>query len=109
MFIEIIGWSGTVLILLAYFLVSTKKIEPNQKLYQLLNLLGAGGVIINSAVHHAIPSVGLNTIWLIIALYSLITALPKPRNLVRVMKAKQGFKLPGKLIVKRLKAYQKKP
>jgi len=38
-----------------------------------------------------------------------ITALPKLRTLVREMKAKQGFKLHRKLILKRLKACWKKP
>jgi len=72
MLIEIVGWVGTVAILFAYFLVSARKITPNSKKYQLLNLFGAMGIIINSAIHHAIPSVGLNTMWLLIAVYALI-------------------------------------
>ena len=72
MFYEIIGWLGTGAILFAYFLVSTRKIAPNSKAYQLLNLFGAFGVIINSAIHHAIPSVGLNIVWLLIAAYGLL-------------------------------------
>ncbi|MFA5933259.1 MAG: hypothetical protein WCV81_03260 [Microgenomates group bacterium] len=62
MIYEIIGWIGTGLVLLAYFLVSTRRIAPTSKEYQLINLFGALGIIINSAIHMAIPSVGLNVV-----------------------------------------------
>lgn len=72
MILEIIGWLGTGLILIAYFLVSIKKIEPTSKTYQLLNLFGAIGVGVNSLVHRAIPSVGINLAWMLIAICALI-------------------------------------
>ncbi len=71
MFYEIIGWAGTLAILFAYFLVSFRKISSSSKEYQLLNLFGAMGIIINSAIHGALPSLGLNTVWLLIALFAL--------------------------------------
>lgn len=69
---EIVGWLGTIAIMAAYWLVSVGKISPISKIYQLLNLFGAGFVIINVAFHGAFPSVALNTVWFFIALYSLI-------------------------------------
>ena len=72
MFIEIVGWLGTLLILTAYLLVSVKKIGPTSKTYQFLNLFGAVGVGINSLIHHALPSVGINLAWMLIATYALI-------------------------------------
>lgn len=72
MILEVIGWLGTGLILVAYFLVSIKKIEPTSKIYQLLNLLGAFGVGANSLVHRALPAVGINIAWILIATYSLV-------------------------------------
>jgi len=74
MILEIIGWLGTGLILIAYFLVSIKKIEPTSKIYQLLNLFGAIGVGVNSLVHRALPSVGINLAWMLIAIYALINS-----------------------------------
>jgi len=71
MIYEIIGWLGAVLILLAYLLLTLKKIRSNSRCFQILNLLGAIFVIINSLVHHALPSVGLNIIWVLIAIVGL--------------------------------------
>lgn len=72
MLYEIIGWIGTACILTAYFAVSTGRTKPNSKMYQCMNVVGSMGIIVNSLVHSAIPSVGLNIIWLGIALYGLL-------------------------------------
>ncbi len=77
MIFEIIGWIGTAAILIAYLLNSTKKLSVDDKKYQILNIIGAVGIIINSGVHHAIPSVGLNIIWLIIGFYGLLKVAKK--------------------------------
>ncbi len=70
--IEIVGWAGMIAILAAYWLVAAGKVKSDSKFYQLLNLLGALFVIINVGYHGAIPSVALNVVWLLIALWSLI-------------------------------------
>ncbi|MBI2414872.1 hypothetical protein HYV31_03525 [candidate division WWE3 bacterium] len=71
MFFEIIGWVGTLAILFAYSLVSFHKISSSSKEYQLLNLFGAIGIVVNSAIHGALPLVGLNIAWFLIALFAL--------------------------------------
>ncbi|HEX8931891.1 MAG TPA: hypothetical protein VF810_01925 [Patescibacteria group bacterium] len=77
MLIEIIGWIGTISILLAYFLVSIKKLNANSKEFQLLNLFGSLGIIVNTWYHKAIPSVVLNAVWLLIAIYALLKTARK--------------------------------
>lgn len=67
-----IGWIGTFLIVLAYFLVSTKRVSGTSKTYQLINLFGAIGVGANVVYQKAWPSVALQIIWAVIAIYSLI-------------------------------------
>ena len=69
---QIIGWIGTFLIVLAYFLVSTKKVDGQSKSYQTLNLLGAIAVGVNVLHQHAWPALALQIIWGIIAIVSLI-------------------------------------
>jgi hypothetical protein len=71
-FTQIIGWIGTFLIVLAYFLVSNNKIQPTSKIYQFINLSGAIGVGFNVFYQHAWPGFALEVIWAIIAIYSLI-------------------------------------
>jgi cell division protein FtsW (lipid II flippase) len=70
--LQSIGWVGTFLIVVAYFLVSYKKIDPGSHLYQTMNLLGAIGVGVNVFQQQAWPAVALQVIWGIIALIALI-------------------------------------
>lgn len=43
MIIELIGWIGVIFVLLAYFLVTIKKVASTSKTFHLLNLFGALG------------------------------------------------------------------
>jgi hypothetical protein len=47
--IDILGWIGVAAVLAAYFMVSSKRFEGDSVIYQLLNLVGAGLLIINSS------------------------------------------------------------
>ena len=70
--IEIVGWAGAALILLGYALVTSGRITPRSLAYQLMNVFGAIGFIINSGWNGAIPSVALNVVWLFIAIFGLL-------------------------------------
>jgi hypothetical protein len=76
-FSHISGWVGMVLIIIAYFLVSTKKIKPTSKKYQLLNLLGAIGVGINAYYENATPAFVLQIVWGFIAIVSIYKSFKK--------------------------------
>jgi hypothetical protein len=69
--IEIAGWVGAALILLAYALLSTGRLAARSRLYQGLNLVGAAGFVINSGWNGAVPSAALNVIWMVLACYAL--------------------------------------
>ncbi len=71
---EIAGWVGTGFVVLAYILVSTKRVNGGSRAYQLLNLFGAIGVGANVLYQHAIPSLVLQVIWAGIAVFSLMRA-----------------------------------
>lgn len=70
-FVAITGWSAALLILGAYGLLSFGKIQPRSRVYQLMNIIGAAGFIINCAYNNAWPSVALNVAWMGIAIYAL--------------------------------------
>lgn len=73
MIIDIIGWIGAVLVLYAYLMVSTKRLEGNSLHYQAANIAGAICLIINTYYHRAYPSTVVNVIWIGIAIYSLLS------------------------------------
>ena len=70
-FVSISGWMAALLILGAYSLLSFGKILPSSWVYQLMNIVGAAGFIINCAYNNAWPSVALNVVWMGIAVYAL--------------------------------------
>jgi hypothetical protein len=69
--IDTMGWIGTVLYLIAYALVSLKKVEGDSVLYQGINLVAGILLIVNTYYWHAYPSLGLNIVWLGIAVITL--------------------------------------
>ena len=64
--VEVVGWAGAALILLAYLLLSAGKLTGQSLSYQLMNVAGAAGFIVNGWWHGALPSAVLNVIWLMI-------------------------------------------
>lgn len=71
MIIEIVGWAGAALVLLAYFLVSFGKLKGESVTFQLLNILGVIGLGINVFVHRAWPNFVLNIAWGLIGVFAL--------------------------------------
>ncbi|MFM9589467.1 CBU_0592 family membrane protein [Streptomyces scabiei] len=66
--IATVGWCGAGLLLAAYAMASTERIAGGGRAFQLLNLLGATALTVNSGYHQAWPSALLNTAWIAIGL-----------------------------------------
>ena len=64
--VEIVGWAGAVLILVAYLLLSAGKLTGQSLVYQGMNVVGAAGFVVNGWWHGALPSASLNILWLLI-------------------------------------------
>ena len=71
LFINILGWTGSVLYLLAYALVSMKKTEGDSVLYQGLNIIAGVMVVIYTLSLSAYATTGLNAIWALIGIFTL--------------------------------------
>lgn len=69
--VDVVGWLGAVALLVAYSLVSTKRVEGDSLGYQLLNASGSVLLMVNTAYYGAYPSAFVNVVWLAIALYAL--------------------------------------
>lgn len=70
--IDVIGWIGSVEVILAYGLNSYQKIDSGSKTFQLLNLTGAIFLIVNTIYYGAYPSALINVVWVIIAALALV-------------------------------------
>lgn len=66
--VDLLGWVGTFTYLAAYYLVSVRWLAPDSFPYQGMNLLGGLLLSLNSAYHHAWPSLGLNLAWMLIGM-----------------------------------------
>lgn len=69
--IDVIGWVGAVITLVAYALLTLQRLASASARYQWMNLVGSTGLAVNSFWNHAYPSVALNIIWMGIGLYAL--------------------------------------
>jgi hypothetical protein len=69
--VEVSGWAGAALLLGAYALLSAGKVRAESMSYQLMNVLGSAGFIVNSGWYGAYPSAAMNLIWIGIGLYAL--------------------------------------
>jgi hypothetical protein len=70
--VEIIGWLGAALVLAAYGLLSARRLSSHSSAYQVLNVAGAVGLVINAGWNGAIPSAAVNVIWLGIGVHALL-------------------------------------
>ena len=69
--INILGWIGSILYLLAYALVSMKKTEGDSLLYQGINIFAGSLLVIYTLYLGAYATTGLNAVWVIIGLFTL--------------------------------------
>lgn len=70
--IEILGWIGSLFVLVAYALNMNKKLAADSLTYYLLNIFGSAFLIINTAYHHAFPSMAVNIVWVFIPIITII-------------------------------------
>ncbi len=71
MIIDIIGWVGSALVVLAYALNMYKKLAADTLAYYLLNITGSVCLIANTMYHRAIPSTAVNVVWVLLALVAM--------------------------------------
>ncbi len=70
---DAIGWIGAFLLLLAYAMVSFKKLEADLLTYQGLNVIASILLAINTIYHGAFPSSFVNIVWTFIAIFAILT------------------------------------
>jgi hypothetical protein len=78
--VEILGWIGSVAVLIAYGLNSYQKLRSDSMVFYLLNLFGGILLIIYSVYKEAFPNAFINVVWVIIAVLA-IARLPRKNSI----------------------------
>lgn len=69
--VNILGWSGSIMVIAAYGLNSYQRISSDSVVFLLLNLIGGMMLIIYSAYFSAFANTFINVVWVIIAVPAL--------------------------------------
>jgi hypothetical protein len=69
---DTIGWVGAAALLIAYAMVSHRKLEGDSATYQLLNISGSILLAANTIFYGSYPSTFVNLIWAAIAVFSIV-------------------------------------
>lgn len=72
MFYSIVGWLGVVIFILAYLLLSLEVLSARKPTYHWLNAFGAICLVCNALGIKDYPSLTVNAVWGIIALFTSI-------------------------------------
>ena len=64
--VDVAGWAGAALLILAYTLVSWEQIAARSHLYQSLNIAGSALILLNSLYYQALPSAATNLFWILV-------------------------------------------
>jgi hypothetical protein len=70
---DAIGWVGAAALLVAYAMVSHRKLEGDSATYQLLNISGSLLLAANTIFYGSYPSTFVNLIWAGIAVFAIAT------------------------------------
>lgn len=72
LFIEILGWIGSIEVLIAYGLNAYQKIRSDSRSFYLLNLTGGIFLIVYTIYKEAYANAFINVVWVIIAAIAIL-------------------------------------
>jgi hypothetical protein len=75
--IEVLGWIGSLEVLLAYGLNSYQKLRSDSPVFYLLNLTGGILLIIYTVYKDALASAFINIVWVLIAAIAIFRLITK--------------------------------
>ncbi len=70
-YFTIVGWLGVVLFVVAYLLLSLEKLNAKKATYHWLNFLGALCLVLNAVSIKDNPTIVVNIIWGLIAIFTV--------------------------------------
>lgn len=76
----LLGWAGTFFYLLAYLLLSLRKLSANSITYHVMNMLGGLGMIVHAIFLNDRPNIIVNLVWAAIAVLAIFLIVLKPNK-----------------------------
>jgi len=70
--VDVLGWIGSILLIVAYYQNSRNKLNAQSFMYQFLNVMGSLLLGVNTLFYGAYPSSAINIIWIVIGIHYLI-------------------------------------
>ena len=70
-----IGIAGTLMVLGAFFLLQAGRLSGTGIVYQLLNLFGAGGVLVSLWGNFNVSVFVLEVAWMVVSLYGIVRSV----------------------------------
>ena len=74
------GIAGTLMVLGAFFLLQAGRVFGTGLAYQLLNLFGAGGVLVSLWGNFNVSVFVLELAWMLVSLYGIVRSLRRART-----------------------------
>jgi hypothetical protein len=78
--INLIGWTGSILVILAYLLISFNRLKGDSLAYQILNLLSGIFLLVNTFYLGAYPSSMVNLVWMGIAITAILQIVRRSKK-----------------------------
>ena len=69
------GIAGTLMVLVAFYLLQAGRVSGTGLVYQLLNLFGAGGVLVSLWGKFNVSVFVLELAWMVVSLYGIVRSL----------------------------------
>lgn len=77
---DIVGLLGTLMILVAFFLLQARRMSGTGLPYQLLNLFGAAGVLVSLAGTFNLSVFLLESAWVLVSAYGIVRSIRARRR-----------------------------
>lgn len=77
---DIVGLGGTLAILAAYFLLQTRRLSGTGLVYQVLNLVGAAGILVSLLGKFNLSVFLLELAWVAVSGYGILRSLRERRG-----------------------------
>jgi hypothetical protein len=75
-----VGLAGTVLVVVAFFLLQAGRLHGNRLIYQLMNMFGAGGILVSLWGSFNISVFLLEATWVAISAYGILRSFKQSRS-----------------------------